>query len=102
LCHSNNLNATLSNPGLVNALLSLHACGLTVLNLEANNIAGSIPDAFALLVNLKVLNLGEHFGKGHKSQAAACCSSNALRWVQQQRQQPAVGLSATTVGNCWR
>jgi hypothetical protein len=59
LCRSNNLNATLSNAAMVNALLSLHACGLTALNLEANNLAGSIPEAYSQLVNLKVLNLGE-------------------------------------------
>jgi hypothetical protein len=59
LYRSNNLNASLSNPALVEALLSIHACGLTVLNLEANNLAGSIPEAYGQLVNLKVLNLGE-------------------------------------------
>jgi hypothetical protein len=75
--YSNNLNATLSNPALVNALLSLHACGLTVLNLEANNLAGSIPDAFAQLVNLKVLNLGEHWVTEFiHSRAAAYASSS--------------------------
>ncbi|WIA21705.1 hypothetical protein OEZ85_000871 [Tetradesmus obliquus] len=53
----NNLNASLSNPGMVSSLLSIHACGLTVLNLEANNLAGSIPEQYSQLVNLKVLNL---------------------------------------------
>jgi hypothetical protein len=64
---------------LVNALLSLHACGLTVLNLEANNIAGSIPDAFAELVNLKVQNLGEQ-------QVAELISTSSSVCQQQQRE----------------
>jgi hypothetical protein len=108
LHRSNNLNATLSDPALVKALLSIHACGLTALNLEANNLAGSIPDDYAQLVNLKVLNLGEQqqyvFLKLSVGEGSPACLSNntaASAICSSQQQQPSAAGSDPSRA-CWQ
>lgn len=55
----NNLNASVEDPALLRSLKSLHDCGMRVLNLEANNLIGAIPDAWGSLNKLLVFNLGE-------------------------------------------
>jgi len=56
----NNLNVSLANPAFLNSVQKLHACGLTVLSIEANNLVDNIVDEWGTLVNLKVLSIGEH------------------------------------------
>lgn len=60
----NNLNASVEDPALLRSLKSLHDCGMRVLNLEANNLIGALPDAWGSLNQLLVFNLGEWPGQG--------------------------------------
>lgn len=56
----NNLNVSLGDSMFVTAIQQLHACGLTVLNLEANNLSGEMDDKqWSKLTNLRVINFGE-------------------------------------------
>lgn len=56
----NNLNASLQDPALLEAIGKLHACGLTVLNLEANNLSGEmVYEGWSSFVNLRLINVGE-------------------------------------------
>jgi len=55
----NKLNVSLSDEDFVTSIQQLHACGLTVLDLEANQLSGQISPKFGSLVNLTVINIGE-------------------------------------------
>lgn len=55
----NNLNVSMQNSVMFGALKVLHDCGMTVLDLEGNNLVGSLTDRWGELVHLNVLNLGE-------------------------------------------
>jgi hypothetical protein len=52
------VNVSLSNAGFLDTLEQLHACGLVVLDLEANELTGTISPRFGALHNLRVLNVG--------------------------------------------
>jgi len=54
----NQVNVSASEPGLFDALEQLHACGLVVLDLEANEMSGELSERFGRLTDLRVLNLG--------------------------------------------
>eukprot|EP00882_Tetradesmus_deserticola_P019987 GHRQ01021538.1.p1 GENE.GHRQ01021538.1~~GHRQ01021538.1.p1 ORF type:complete len:216 (+),score=58.65 GHRQ01021538.1:258-905(+) len=55
----NGLNGTLGSPGIINNLLQLHACGLTRLSLQGNDLTGSMTPEWGLMTNLLVLDLCE-------------------------------------------
>jgi hypothetical protein len=55
----NNMNVSMANTSWLGAIQRLHGCGLTVLNIEANNLVDNIIDEWGTLTNLTVLNLGE-------------------------------------------
>jgi len=57
--NAENVNGSTSDPKLLDALEQLHACGLTGLNLESNEITGELVPRWGTLTNLTVLNLGE-------------------------------------------
>lgn len=67
----NNINVSVANPAFVrDALQPLHDCGLTVLNMEANNLGGEFNNTlWAPMVNLRVMNLGE---LQYRHDAAGC------------------------------
>jgi hypothetical protein len=67
----NGLNGTLGSPGIINNLLQLHACGLTRLNLQGNDLSGSMTPEWGRMTNLVVLDL---------------CKCIAAQQQQQQRQ----------------
>jgi hypothetical protein len=86
----NNLNASVEDPALLRSLKTLHDCGMRVLNLEANNLIGAIPDAWGSLNKLLVFNLGEQAARavvcvgcgdssGSNSRAMAGTSSSTTR-----------------------
>lgn len=60
----NNLNVSMADGHLVDAMTRIHGCGLTVLNLEANNIAGPISPAWGNLNHLSVFNFGNCWIEG--------------------------------------
>eukprot|EP00878_Enallax_costatus_P012841 GHUV01013409.1.p1 GENE.GHUV01013409.1~~GHUV01013409.1.p1 ORF type:complete len:602 (+),score=76.08 GHUV01013409.1:316-2121(+) len=61
----NNLNVSLANPQFVSAIQQLHDCGLTVLNLEANNLSGEMRDKqWTGLDNLRVINFANSWIEG--------------------------------------
>jgi hypothetical protein len=55
----NGLNGTLVSPGIIHNLLQLHACGMTKLNLQGNDLSGSITPEWGRMTNLTVLDLCE-------------------------------------------
>lgn len=56
----NNMNVSLENSEFMSAIQQLHDCGLTVLNLEANNLSGQVKDKqWGGLRGLRVINIGE-------------------------------------------
>lgn len=58
----NNLNVSLDDPEFVSAVGQLHACGLTDLDLEANNLSGGMEaKGWSDMVNLRVVNVGKSF-----------------------------------------
>lgn len=72
----NNMNASMANTSWLGAIQRLHGCGLTVLNIEANNLVDNIIDAWGSLTNLTVLNLGEgspHFSRQLHARVLARC-----------------------------
>jgi hypothetical protein len=54
----NQLNASVSSPVMLDVFEALHACGMVVLDLEANDISGELSPRLGSLTNLYVLNLG--------------------------------------------
>ncbi|WIA32818.1 hypothetical protein OEZ86_006000 [Tetradesmus obliquus] len=60
----NGLNGTLGSPGIINNLLQLHACGLTRLNLQGNDLSGSMTPEWGLMTNLVVLDLSNNWLNG--------------------------------------
>lgn len=54
----NNLNVSVGNPQLLEPLQQIHDCGLKILDLEANNIAGQLSELWGGLDQLRLLNLG--------------------------------------------
>lgn len=79
----NNLNVSLGNQQFIAAIQQLHDCGMTVLDLEANNLSGNMTDrGWSNLVNLRVINFGK-CGQGqpksvglvrHPAQSSRCLS----------------------------
>jgi hypothetical protein len=56
----NQVNCSVSDPRFLGVLDQLHACGMVVLNLEANEIGGALPRGrLGRLTNLVILDLGE-------------------------------------------
>ncbi|WIA12661.1 hypothetical protein OEZ85_006309 [Tetradesmus obliquus] len=60
----NGLNGTLGSPGIISNLLRLHACGLTRLNLQGNDLSGSMTPEWGLMTNLVVLDLSNNWLNG--------------------------------------
>lgn len=54
----NNVNVSLSDPTLLRSLKTLHACGLTIFDVESNNVAGSLTEEWGQLRHLQYLNIG--------------------------------------------
>jgi len=54
----NYLNGTVSDPLLLSALVQLHACGLTKLVLQGNDLSGTLSEDWGRLNQLTHLNLG--------------------------------------------
>lgn len=82
----NFLNGSISDPILLAALSQLHACGLTKLVLQGNDMSGTLSDAWGNLTQLTYLNLGEQFDCGapppvwlhSKSSRSSSCLSDTL------------------------
>jgi hypothetical protein len=55
----NFLNGSISDPLLLQALGQLHACGLTRVVLQSNDLSGTLSDAWGSFTQLTHLNLGE-------------------------------------------
>lgn len=56
----NNLNVSLANTAFLSALQQLHDCGMTDMDLEANNLSGEMHDQeWSKMVNLRVIDFGE-------------------------------------------
>jgi hypothetical protein len=69
----NGLNGTLGSPGIIHNLLQLHACGMTKLNLQGNDLSGSMTAEWGRMTNLTVLDLCEH----HPAAAAAAAAAQS-------------------------
>jgi hypothetical protein len=54
----NQLNGSVSTPAILDAFEALHACGMVVLDLEANDISGVLSPRLGSLTNLAVLSMG--------------------------------------------
>lgn len=71
----NNINVSLANPAVLPSMKALHDCGMRVLNLEANNVAGPISDEWGTLDKLLVFNIGEsHFGVNCRVECRVNCT----------------------------
>lgn len=56
----NRLNGSVDNSVFMNSLLQLHACGISKLQLQGNDLSGNMSSpAWGQLVNLTILDLGE-------------------------------------------
>lgn len=55
----NGLNGSISNPAFMNSILQLHSCGASKLQLQGNDLSGSLSSSWGQLVNLTYLDLGE-------------------------------------------
>eukprot|EP00878_Enallax_costatus_P028372 GHUV01030644.1.p1 GENE.GHUV01030644.1~~GHUV01030644.1.p1 ORF type:complete len:284 (+),score=40.51 GHUV01030644.1:200-1051(+) len=60
----NGVNGSIADPQVIQSIVQLHSCGLTRLNLEGNDLAGTIGSEWGLLTNLTVLNLGNNWLTG--------------------------------------
>lgn len=84
----NFLNGSISDPMLLAALSQLHACGLTKLVLQGNDMSGTLSDAWGNLTQLTYLNLGEQIGCGAhpclaaQLQSSFCLSRHPLLFMQ--------------------
>ena len=85
----NGVNGSVQDPTIVQNILQLHACGLTRLSLQGNDLSGALSSTWGSLTNLTVLDLSEYY--------CHCCTvlcvvsyvSNAARASFQQRCQHA-------------
>jgi hypothetical protein len=68
----NGLNGTLGSPGIIHNLLQLHACGMTKLNLQGNDLSGSMTPEWGRMTNLVVLDLCEYAAAAAAIVAGAC------------------------------
>ncbi|KIZ04553.1 hypothetical protein MNEG_3403 [Monoraphidium neglectum] len=61
----NQVNCSVSDPRFLGVLDQLHACGMVVLNLEANEIGGALPQGrLGRLTNLVILDLANNWING--------------------------------------
>ena len=74
----NQYNASASDPGMLSALERLHACGLVVIDLEANELSGEVSPRFARLTNLRVLNLANNWIGGRVPDLSALAELRRL------------------------
>lgn len=58
----NNLNVSLENPVFFGSVKTLHDCGMFILNMESNNIAGRMTEDWGQLPHLRYLNIGASDG----------------------------------------
>jgi hypothetical protein len=72
----NFLNGSISDPVLLAALSQLHACGLTKLVLQGNDMSGTLSDAWGGLTQLTHLNLGEQMSRFLGASLFACASAS--------------------------
>jgi hypothetical protein len=77
----NNLNVSLNNPRFIGAIKALHDCGLVMLDLESNNIAGGLSKDWAQLKHLQHLNIGE--AQCVDSRCSSAASSTSAKPVAQ-------------------
>ena len=56
---ADSVNGSIDDPLMLSAFDQLHACGLTGLSLESNDVGGSLGPRWGRYTNLTVLNLGE-------------------------------------------
>lgn len=55
----NGINGSVDDPAVMQSMLQLHACGLTRLVLQGNDMSGSLSPAWGFMTNLTVLDLGK-------------------------------------------
>jgi hypothetical protein len=55
---ADNVNGSLSDPALMDALEQLHACGMAELDVEGNDVGGQLLPRWGRFANLRVLNVG--------------------------------------------
>ncbi|KAI8476209.1 MAG: hypothetical protein J3K34DRAFT_271511 [Monoraphidium minutum] len=61
---ADNVNGSLSDPGLMDAVEALHACGLRELDVESNDVGGRLLPRWGRLTNLTVLNVANNWLSG--------------------------------------
>eukprot|EP00775_Hariotina_reticulata_P011064 gene11064-11220_t len=61
---SNQLSGGIDDPDFINSVTQLHACGLTSIDLEGNDLSGILTDEWGILVNLVMLNLANNWISG--------------------------------------
>lgn len=71
----NAMNASVSDPAFISSLVQLHNCGLDELQLQGNDLTGSITNDYKQLAGLTVLDLC----KQSRQQLTACMAGAGAR-----------------------
>jgi hypothetical protein len=108
----NNLNVSVANPKLIAAFQDVHDCGMSVLNLEANNLIGALTLAWGNMEHLTYINMGACVllllfcacvcagGRSRVVRSPACALLLGVP-AGSRTLIPTTKIKTTHAGNCW-